>query len=458
MRLLVAAAELAPVARVGGLAEAVGGLVGELRSSGVAVDVALPDYGNVTLEEEEVIELSVPNWAGPAQVRSGAHPEAGRLSLIGTPLTARPHPYVDSSGETWPDNDVRFMAFSAGVAALADRSRPDVLHLNDWHTAAATAFLKRRVSTVLTIHTLGYQGVMGAEWLSRIPGEMEPFRWFGGVNPLAGGIQLADLVTTVSPNYAQEIRRADQGMGLDRLLRSRGDSLVGIRNGIDVAEWNPAGDGLIAANYEANDLSGREICRAALVDEVGWEDPKEPIIGVVSRLFHQKGIDILLEASEFLAELPGRLIVLGSGEQDLAAALADAASARPERIWFYDGYDVSLAHRIFAGADLFAMPSRFEPCGLAQMQAMAYGAIPIVTPVGGLVDTVRDADEHKDGTGIVARGLTSADLIDALHRGIRALRPARRRRAIQRRGMTSDWSWKTPAAHYLSLYEGLTTS
>lgn len=457
MRVLFAAAELAPVARVGGLAEAAGGLVGALRDGGVHVDVLLPDYGDVSLAREETAALGVPGWVGSARVRSGVHRAAGPINLVATPVMARPHPYVDDDGEAWPDNDARFMGFTAAVAAFADRNPPDVLHLNDWHTAAATAFTERPVPTVLTIHNLGYQGVMEALWLDRLPRDRARFDWHGSMNPLAGAIQLADLVVTVSPNYAAEIVHPDQGMGLDRLLAARGSSLVGIRNGIDTSEWNPATDSLIAAQYDAADLSGREVCRRALLAEIGWDGVGEPIIGVVSRLVHQKGIDLLLEATRFLGDLPARVVVLGSGEEGLADALRSAADARPDRIWFHDGYDLGLAHRIFAGVDLLAMPSRFEPCGLAQMQAMAYGAIPIVTPVGGLVDTVLDADDHKLGTGIVVRGSDVAALVDAMRRAVRAVRHVGRRKAIQRRGMSADWSWATPAAGYISLYEGLTT-
>ncbi len=215
---------------------------------------------------------------------------------------------------------------------------------------------------------------------------------------------------------------------------------------------------MIAENYDAADLSGRDACRSALLAEVGWTAAGGPVIGVVSRLVHQKGIDLLLDTTRFLRDLPARLIALGSGEPGLAAALRAAAEEQPESVWFVEGYDVGLAHRIFAGVDVLAMPSRFEPCGLAQMQAMEYGAIPVVTPVGGLVDTVLDADRHRDGTGFVARGTDVPAIVDAMHRALRAVRHPRRRRAIQGRGMSTDWSWDGPAAEYLALYEEVITS
>lgn len=458
MKVLFAAAELSPIARVGGLAEATSGLVAALARTGVTVEVVLPDYEDLPLAGEKAFNLSVPDWAGPARVRTGTHESAGRVTLVRVPAIARSHPYVDETGDPWPDNDARFMRFTAAVAALAERLQPDVLHLNDWHTAAATAFTQPATPTVLTIHTLGYQGVMDASWMERLPNARTRFAWYGGTNPLAGGIQLADVVTTVSPNYAREILHPDQGMGMDQLLAARGDSLVGIRNGIDLAEWNPATDPMIAENYDASDLSGKDACRRALLAEVGWPAAGEPVIGVVSRLVHQKGVDLLLDAARFLDDLPARLVVLGSGEPTLAAALRDAAEASPETIWFHEGYDVGMAHRIFAGTDLLAMPSRFEPCGLAQMQAMEYGTIPVVTPVGGLVDTVVDADRRRDGTGFLSRGVDGPALVDAMHRAVRAVRHRRRRSAIQRRGMSTDWSWDGPAAEYVDVYEEVITS
>ncbi len=452
MTVLFASAEMAPVARVGGLGEAVSGLVRALRAGGVPLDVVLPDYGDADMKVERSLTLDVPAWASPAVARRGVHESVGELWLVSVPEMARPHPYVDEEGEPWPDNEARFMAFAAAVAALADEVDPEVLHLNDWHTAASVVFTKKPVPTILTIHTLGYQGVMEASWLKRLPRNAEDFEWYGGTNPLAGAIRLADIVSTVSPNYAAEILTEEAGMGLHEYLGARGTDLVGIRNGIDAEEWNPATDRAIAARYSVKDMAGKAACREALLAEAGWAGVREPVIGVVSRLVHQKGIDLLAEAADYLASFPARLVVLGSGEPELAARMRSIADDDPGRVWFTDGYDVGLAHRIFAGADLLAMPSRFEPCGLAQMQAMAYGTIPVVTPVGGLVDTVLDADASRRGTGFVAKSVTTSAFVDALHRAVRAHRNGRRRDGIRRRGMQIDWSWQGPARHYRDLY------
>ncbi|MCY4495437.1 MAG: glycogen/starch synthase [Acidimicrobiaceae bacterium] len=454
MRVLLAAAEMAPVARVGGLAEAVSGLVRALRDQGVEVEVVLPDYGDVRLQRQFETELESPWWTGPTRIRSGSHSSAGELTLVGVTGMARPHPYVDEHGEGWPDNDHRFMAFSAAVATLTRRSKPDVLHLNDWHSAAALGMLAAPPPTVLTIHTLGYQGHAPRAWLEHLPVGTHHFSWHEGCNPLAGGIALTDRVIAVSPNYAREIVTPEGGMGLDGRLKAIGDRLVGIRNGIDTATWSPAVDPLIAAPFDATDLSGREACRDRLIELAGWSARKPAIVAAVTRLVDQKGIDLLVEAAHYLEAMPARLAVLGAGDASLAASLHELASERPESVFFAEGYDEALGHALFAGSDLFVMPSRFEPCGLAQMQAMSYGSLPVVTDVGGLHDTVVDADARRDGTGFVT-DVSAAGIVDGLHRGVRSLRNANRRRAIQSRGMSIDWSWDAPAAQHIGLYQEL---
>lgn len=454
MKVLFATAELAPVARVGGLAEAASGLVRALRDRGVEVEVILPDYGDTELAEQTELSVEVPEWVGPVRVRRGRHPRVGKLTLVHVPGMDRAHPYVDVHGHGWPDNDQRFMGFSAAVAALADREQPDVMHLNDWHTSAAVGMLADRLPTVLTIHTLGYQGTMDRSWLGRLAVDAHRFAWYDATNPLAGAIELVDRVIAVSPNYAAEIVTPEAGMGLHDRLAALGDRLVGIRNGIDVSVWNPATDPNIAERFSIDDRSGRDACRRALATEARWQADTVPIVAMVTRLVEQKGIDLVLDMLRFLPNMPARLAVLGAGAPELARRLADAAETSPDHVWFVEGYDEALAHRLFAGSDLFVMPSRFEPCGLAQMQAMAYGSIPVVTNVGGLHDTVTDADRHRrSGTGFVTDAVEGAGLVDAMHRAIRAVRHAGRRRAIQGLGMTEDWSWAGPAARHLELYE-----
>jgi starch synthase len=460
VRVLFASAEFAPLARVGGLAAAAAGLAAELRRQDVDVHIVLPDYFETPLSNERIEELVVPAWAAPAVVRTGtplgAAAAIGEVSLVSTAGIARPHPYVDAAGIGFADNDVRFFGFSAAVAALCTRSQPDVLHLNDWHCAAALAFIDSPPPVVLTIHTLGYQGTTNDGWLSGFPHHAHQYRVGNTCNPLAGAIRLADLVVTVSPTYAREIVTPAGGFGLDGELRERGKDVVGILNGIDTSIWDPNNDPLLPMPYAHGAMEGKAAAHAALCAELGLASGPGPLMVVVTRLAEQKGIDLILPALHLLPTVPARLAVLGDGDASLAEQLQAAAAAAPTQIAFHRGYDEGLAHRLFAGGDLFLMPSRFEPCGLAQMQAMRYGTIPIVTDVGGLHDTVLDIDlDPVLGTGAVAASPTALDVLDALHRGVRAVGNQRRRDAMRRRAMAIDWSWAAPAHAHVMHYERL---
>ncbi len=464
MRVMFATAEYAPVARVGGLAAASTGLVRALRAGGTEVDVVLPDYGGHPLDVEQLVELDVPAWAGPAVARRGMLTGVGPVTLVDANGLRRGHPYLNPDGTGFGDNDVRFFSFSAAVAALVRRRRPDVLHLNDWHTAVTPAYLATpRPPMVLTIHTLGYQGWSNPGWLIGFPYDGSAYEHEGACNPLAGGIRLADRIVTVSPTFAREALTVDGGFGVDGLLAARGGAFSGILNGIDVSEWDPAHDSRLPHAYSASSApsvidAAKAAARAELRAEFGLDPTSaDPLAVVVTRLAAQKGIDLLLAALRFAATLPIQFAVLGSGEQHCADDLRSAATALPGRVAFHDGYDEGLAHLMFAAGDLFVMPSRFEPCGLAQMQAMRYGTIPVVTDVGGLHDTVVDADAHPTtGTGIVAGELSELGLLDALHRAARVARDAPRRDAVRARGMSADWSWDVPAREYLALYAQIT--
>ena len=452
VRITFATAELSPVVTVGGLAAASAGLIGSLRRSGVQVDVLLPDYGGVDLDAIDVIELDVPQWAGPASIRVVDHPDVGLLHLVAAPGLARSHPYLQPDGQGWLDNVDRFLRFSRSVAAYVELSQPDVLHLNDWHTAAALAALESPPPTVLSLHNLAHQGHGPGEWLERIGPRAEHFEWWGGINPLSGAIALADRIVAVSPHHATEITTQGGGFGLDAALRARGSAVLGILNGIDTTVWDPATDPHLPAHFDRKDLSGKERCRHALLQRVGLDDDGSLLATVVTRLTDQKGIDLLLPAIALLADVPMQLIVLGSGDRALADALAHAADDS-DRCAFVEGYDETLSHLMFAGADLFVMPSRFEPCGLTQMQAMRYGTIPIVTPVGGLVDTVPDIDaDARRGYGVVARSADPVAIMSALHRASRRF-GQRRLDAVRKRIMAHDWSWDAPAERYRQVYQ-----
>lgn len=452
MRVVFATAELSPVAAVGGLAAAAAGLVGALRRSGADVELLLPDYGTIDTTGSEVIELDVPQWAGPASIHVVEHPVAGRIHLVSCPGLARSHPYLQPDGQGWLDNIDRFLRFSQAVAAWVLLSKPDVLHLNDWHTGTVLAALDDPPPTVLSLHNLAHQGHGPGSWLASIGPRAEHFEWWGGINQLSGAIALADRIVAVSPHHADEIRRPGGGFGLDAAVRARGDAVTGILNGIDTAVWNPADDPLLPATFSSGDLGGKDLCRDTLLGRLGLSDDGSLLAVAVTRLTDQKGIDLMVPTLELLDDLPLNVGILGAGDADLAAQLAEIAD-RSERFAFIDGYDEALSHLMFAGADLFVMPSRFEPCGLTQMQAMRYGTIPVVTPVGGLVDTVPDLDrEPRTGRGVVARAAEPVAIASALHRAVRRF-GQRRLTTIRRRLMTIDWSWDAPAAEYRRIYD-----
>ena len=455
MRVVFATAELAPVATVGGLAFAAAGLGAELRRQGVDVEFVMPDYGGVELIGESTIDLDVPSWVGPAQIRIGLHPVVGRLHLVSVPGMARPHPYLQANGEGWIDNSERFFRFARAVASYVELHPPDVMHLNDWHTGAVLAALDDPPPTVLSLHNLAYQGVTDGSWLGLIGPQAGHFEWWGGTNPLSGALALADRIVAVSPHHANEIVTREGGFGLDEQLRHRGADVVGILNGIDTDVWNPATDTLIEEVFDPATLERRDANRRALHARLGLVDDGVPLATVVTRLTHQKGIDLLAPLVPLLEQIPMRLAILGSGDAGLAAHLHHLADEHPTSFAFVEGYDESLSHLMFAGADAYLMPSRFEPCGLTQMQAMRYGAIPIVTAVGGLVDTVVDADLDRRGTGFVAARVASEDVLAAMFRAARRIRDRRRRQALQRRMMGVDWSWRLSAAEYSALYAEL---
>ena len=465
MKILFATAELAPLVRVGGLAEAASGLIRALRKAGTDVEAVVPDYFDSALQGEVVTKLEGPDWLGPISARRGEFVGFGDVTLVSFAGIARPHPYVETStGQGWSDNDHRFLGFSAAVALLAETRGIDVLHLNDWHTGATLAFLSVHIPSVFSVHNLAHQGITSGMWLDRMVGAnsasprhdvvLRAYECFGATNPLGGAVELADRVIAVSPNYAKEILLPEFGCGLEDVLVSRRPAVLGILNGIDAGEWNPEVDEFLPTRYSAKRLLGRKPCRAALLDEFGLaSNTSGPVIAMVSRLVDQKGVDLLLDAAQYLSSWGASLVVLGAGDPALSAALHQLASRDDSSVGFREGYDLGLAHRMFAGSDLFAMPSRFEPCGLAQMQAMAYGSIPVTTSVGGLVDTVIDADANPDqGNGFRSPHNSGAGLVDALHRATNAWRSRTRRSKIMANGMTHDWSWTGPAAQYVAVY------
>jgi starch synthase len=382
--------------------------------------------------------------------------------------------YQDSRGHDWEDNHLRFGLLSRAAALLGTGDtpldwRPDVIHCNDWPTGLAPAYLglsgNARSATLMAIHNIAFQGLFPAATVSALglPAQsfsIEGVEFHGQLSFLKSGIVYADRISTVSPTYAREIQTEEQGCGLGGLLRHRGGEVTGILNGIDSDAWNPAKDPFIAQHYDRSQLGGKAANKAALQSRFGLdEDAAIPLLGVVSRLTHQKGLDLLARIAAQVAERPAQIALLGAGESDVEAAFRKLAEAFPGRIGCAICYDERLAHQIEAGADLFVMPSRFEPCGLNQMYSMRYGTPPVVRATGGLADTVTDCNERTlaDGsaTGFTFAEPTAAALLAAIERALETWSDRTAWRRLQENGMARDFGWRASARLYLKLFDAL---
>jgi starch synthase len=466
MSVLFVAPECAPLTKTGGLGDVCGALPAALRGLGVDARVLLPGYRDVLekISGQEVARLSL---LGLELRLQAASVDSVPFLVIDCPqLYERSGgPYQSDRGEDWPDNGLRFGLLSKVAAVLgSDGSplpwRPDIVHCNDWPAALAPVFLAgqaQRARTVMTIHNLAFQGNFDAGLMDRLGIAPEHFslqglEFYGRMSFLKGGIAYSDAVTTVSPTYAQEIQTPELGCGMDGLLRSRREALAGILNGIDTAAWNPADDPLIAERYDASSLERKKANKRALQRRMGLPvDGDIPLLGQVGRLTHQKGSDLLAGAAGELASI-GQLVVLGSGDREHERALFGIAGQHPGRIAIQVGFDEQLAHLIEAGADLFLMPSRYEPCGLNQMYSQRYGTPPIVRATGGLADTVEDGV-----TGFVFEEASSPALVAAARRAVAAYRDPGRWQALQRAGMARDFRWSAAARRYADLYLRLAT-
>jgi starch synthase len=473
MRVLYVSTEVHPALKTGGLADVNAALPGALAAAGIDVALLLPGFPAL---------LEAATARGPA-VRLGSAFGAGDVSLLPCRIGAIPawlvdapamyartgNPYVGADGRDWPDNARRFALLGWAAARFADGGiggwRPDIVHSHDWHAGLAGAYLRARGGAgpggVFTVHNLAYQGSFAATEFPPLglPAHffsMHGLEFHGAVNFMKAGLFYADRITTVSPTYAREIQGAELGFGMEGLLHSRAGALVGILNGVDTAAWNPASDPALAATYDADHLAGKALCRSALRTEFGLAPARGPLVGVVSRLTAQKGLDLLLEALPALIAIDGQIAMLGTGERALEAAWAAAAGSHPGRVAVRRGYDEGLAHRIFAGADMIAVPSRFEPCGLTQMYGLLYGTVPLVRRTGGLADTVRDAGASDDrvgpANGFVFDAPHVTDLAAAIARAGALWKSPAVWRGLQQAGMRSDFGWQTAAAHYSTLY------
>ncbi|MBV9288894.1 MAG: glycogen synthase GlgA [Hyphomicrobiales bacterium] len=475
LKVLSVASEIFPLVKTGGLADVSGALPHALRREEVVVRTLVPAYPAIRdkLADVSTAQEYVELFGGPARVLAGQAAGLDLFALDAPHLYDRPgNPYLGPDGRDWPDNARRFAALARvgadiGLGALA-AFEPDVVHAHDWQAALAPAYLHfggRRPASVVTIHNLAFQGhfPVSVFWELGLPDRalsIEGVEYFGGVGYLKAGLRLADAITTVSPTYAREIMTPEYGMALDGLLRARAGAVHGILNGIDDTVWNPATDPAIAQNYSAQRIDSRARNKVTLQIKMELTTgPARPLFAVVSRLSPQKGLDLLLPLVSTVAAKGGQLALLGSGDRALEQGFLDAAESQAGSIGCVIGYDERLAHLIQAGADFVLVPSRFEPCGLTQLCALRYGATPIVSRVGGLNDTVVDANEAATtagvATGIQFWPLSTEALSDAIDRAFTFFRDAAAMRRMRLNGMRAEVSWRRPAQRYAELYRSL---
>jgi starch synthase len=476
LSVLSVSSEIFPLIKTGGLADVVGALPGALKPHGVAVRTLVPGYPRVlgALDGKSEAYAFADLFGGPARIVAGTCHDLDILALDAPHLYDRPgNPYVGLTGKDWPDNAERFAALSFVAAeigrGLVPALRPDVVHAHDWQTGLAPAYLHYyggtgRPRTVMTIHNIAFQGQFPAPifpFLKLPPSAygLDGVEYYGTVGYLKAGLYFADKITTVSPSYANEIKTVEGGMGMDGLIRERADDLVGIVNGIDTDVWNPASDPHLVATYSSRTLNRRAANKAAIQERFGLAPGDGPLFCIVSRLTWQKGVDVLVEALADTLANGSRFAVLGSGEAPLEAKLKAAAKIHPGKIGVVLGYDEPLAHLLQGGADAILVPSRFEPCGLTQMYGLRYGCVPVVTRVGGLADTLIDANDAalaaNVATGIQFPAGSVGALEDAVRRAVRLYKTPAVWRRIQRTGMAADNSWDRPAAAYASLYRSM---
>jgi starch synthase len=475
-KVLAVASEVFPLVKTGGLADVVGALPAALRGHDVDMRLLVPGYPSViaALKSPDVAHRMKDLFGGPARLLSGKSGNLDLLVLDAPHLYDRPgNPYLGPDGRDWPDNWKRFAALSL-VANDIGRGAlpafvPDIVHAHDWQASLAAVYLRTGVNTntkvIVTIHNLAFQGNFPATIFAdlRLPAKaftIDGVEYYGGVSYLKGGLQFADAITTVSPTYAEEICTPAGGMGLDGLLRARHGALSGIVNGIDTNVWNPETDTNIAARYTAARLSARNANKRQIEKRFGLETGNGMIFCVISRLAWQKGMDLLGECIDGLVGAGARLAVLGSGDAALEGLFRSATARHRGRVGVVTGYDEPLAHLLQAGADAILIPSRFEPCGLTQFCGLRYGCVPVVSRVGGLADTIIDANDAALSAG-VATGLQffpieTMALRGAINRAIALYSDRRAWQTMQKRGMRSDVSWQNSASRYADLYASLT--
>ena len=473
MRILFAASEALPYAKTGGLADVIEALPRALVKLGHEVAVFLPRYRGVKVNSVVLPSMTIPPGTRlrfPA-IASGSVLRGVRYFFLDDPAYFDREGIYGERNHDYPDNAERFTEFSRAAIELAKHIwMPDVFHCNDWQTAMVPALLRSsyaddpavmNIPVVFTIHNIGYHGVFPADALVRAgipqsifhPGGLE---FFGNLNFLKGGLIYSDYLTTVSRKYAQEIQTPEFGFGLDGVIRSRADRLVGILNGVDYSAWSPEKDKLIPAKYSSLNLEGKKLCKEKLLEEFQLlrDNPHRPVIGIVSRFADQKGFDLIAAIARDLMHEDVLLAVVGTGERKYEDLFRALAADFPGRVGVKVVYDNPLAHLVEAGADMFLMPSRYEPCGLNQIYSLRYGTVPIVRATGGLDDTIEPFDlESGTGTGFKFSEYSGGALFHAIRLALQHFADDRIWKRIQLNGMAKDFSWNTSAAEYAKLYE-----
>ncbi len=475
MKILFTASEAYPLVKTGGLGDVAGTLPAILSSVGADVRLMLPGYPDVMDGVEgkrEIARYGDPLGVGEVLLIEGRMPHTDTPVIVVDcpPMYHRMGgPYIQDSGEDWPDNHLRFALFAHAAVHMCEAGNgagwsPDIVHGNDWQSGLIPAYMRHEqiehVKTVFTVHNMQYQGVFDADVFPRLGLPMELFaaegiEFYGKISFLKAGLRYSDHVTTVSPTYAQEILTPEEGFGLEGILQDRVDTLTGVLNGIDTQVWNPALDQFIAQHYTAGSLDAKMTNKLALQTELGLAaEPEVPLLGLVSRLTEQKGIDLVINGMARLNELGVQIVLLGTGEQWWIDAVLELAATHANVIARID-YDEGLSHRLMAGSDMFLMPSRFEPCGLTQMYAQRYGTLPVVRMTGGLRDTVIDVSDEEAGTGFTFEPPDSDALTEAVARAVDLYARKTSWRKIQQRAMDQDYTWTRAAKQYLNIYERL---
>lgn len=475
MNVLSVASEVYPLVKTGGLADVAGALPLALESLGIKTKTLMPGYPAVLQKLENPVErLAIPDLLGETARILSATCEGLDLLVLDCPALydRSGGPYLDATGNDYPDNWKRFAALSFAGAEIAagvlDDFKPDLVHAHDWQAALTPVYMRygraHAVPSILTIHNIAFQGQFGFSIFAglNLPQHafsMDGVEYYGDIGYLKGGLQSAWAVTTVSPSYAGEILMPSFGMGLEGVIAAREQSLHGIVNGIDDQTWDPATDNLIAAPYSAANLRPRAQNRAALCKHFQLDEDEGPIFCIISRLTWQKGMDLLPDVVDDIVSHGGKLAILGSGDSALEGAMLSAATRHRGRIGITIGYNEALSHLMQAGADAILVPSRFEPCGLTQLYALRYGCVPVVARTGGLADTVIDANhaalQAKCATGIQFSPINADGLRQALHRTFRLFADKKLWTQIQKQGMKADVSWMRSAARYAELYSSL---